>query len=161
MSIMKQIISEMVGDYLNESYEDDLVESIFEEVSEETWEAIEEAILNELSPATLKSYYSKAKKSLADNQKTARNAPRQARNAKQASDTLHYKSYMARYATPEDIPKDSTVSPEDSASGRMARSKKELEKHHELKAKAITSRKNVAKREKGIDLATRSIFKKV
>jgi hypothetical protein len=42
----------MIGDYLNESYEDDLVESIFEEVSEETWEAIEEAILNELSEET-------------------------------------------------------------------------------------------------------------
>jgi hypothetical protein len=52
----------MVGDYLNESYEDDLVESIFEEVSEETWEAIEEAILNELSPKTLKSYIKKAEK---------------------------------------------------------------------------------------------------
>lgn len=54
--LLKTLISEMVESYLEESYNDDLVESIFEEVSEETWEAIEEAILNELSPATLKSY---------------------------------------------------------------------------------------------------------
>jgi hypothetical protein len=54
----------MIGDYLNESYEDDLVESIFEEVSEETWEAIEEAILNELSPELLQRYKQKAKKSV-------------------------------------------------------------------------------------------------
>ena len=59
--LLKALISEMVGDYLNESYEDDLVESIFEEVSDETWEAIEEAILNELSPKTLTSYRKKAK----------------------------------------------------------------------------------------------------
>jgi hypothetical protein len=62
MSIMKQLIEQMIGDYLNESYEDDLVESIFEEVSEETWEAIEEAILNELSPELLKRYKEKAGK---------------------------------------------------------------------------------------------------
>jgi hypothetical protein len=57
---MKQLIEQMVGNYLNESYEDDLVESIFEEVSEETWEAIEEAILNELSPELLQRYGDKA-----------------------------------------------------------------------------------------------------
>jgi Fe-S cluster biosynthesis and repair protein YggX len=62
MTILKQLIEQMIGDYLNESYEDDLVESIFEEVSEETWEAIEEAILNELSPKTLTNYRKKAKK---------------------------------------------------------------------------------------------------
>jgi hypothetical protein len=50
----------MVESYLEESYEDDLVESIFEEVSEETWEAIQEAILNELSPDTLKRYINKS-----------------------------------------------------------------------------------------------------
>jgi hypothetical protein len=59
-NILRSLISEMVGDYLNESHEDDLIESIFEEVSEETWEAIEEAILNELSPNTLQSYVKKA-----------------------------------------------------------------------------------------------------
>jgi len=64
MAIMKQLIEKMVGDYLNESYEDDLVESIFEEVSEETWEAIEEAILNELSPELLKKYADKADKDI-------------------------------------------------------------------------------------------------
>jgi hypothetical protein len=52
MTIMKQLVEQMIGEYLNESYENDLVESIFEEVSEETWEAIEEAILNELSEQT-------------------------------------------------------------------------------------------------------------
>jgi hypothetical protein len=66
MAIMKQLIESMIGDYLNESYEDDLVESIFEEVSEETWEAIQEAILNELSPELLQHYgdkaYARAKK---------------------------------------------------------------------------------------------------
>lgn len=56
----------MIGDYLEESYEDDLVESIFEEVSEETWEAIEEAILNELSPKTLASYVKKASDDMYD-----------------------------------------------------------------------------------------------
>jgi hypothetical protein len=56
MTIMKQLIEQMIGNYLHESYEDDLVESIFEEVSEETWEAIEEAILNELSPSLLNRY---------------------------------------------------------------------------------------------------------
>jgi hypothetical protein len=65
MTILKQLIEQMIGDYLNESYEDDLVESIFEEVSEETWEAIEEAILNELSPKTLASYVKKASKDAA------------------------------------------------------------------------------------------------
>jgi hypothetical protein len=60
MTIMKQLIENMIGDYLNESYEDDLVESIFEEVSDETWEAIQEAILNELSPDTLKRYINKS-----------------------------------------------------------------------------------------------------
>jgi hypothetical protein len=54
--LLKSLIESMIGDYLNESYEDDLVESIFEEVSEETWEAIEEAILNELSEETLELY---------------------------------------------------------------------------------------------------------
>jgi len=63
MTILKQLIENMIGEYLNESYENDLVESIFEEVSEETWEAIEEAILNELSPKTLASYAKKASKS--------------------------------------------------------------------------------------------------
>lgn len=57
---MKQLIENMIFDYLEESYTDDLVESIFEEVSEETWDAIEEAILNELSPALLKRYSQKA-----------------------------------------------------------------------------------------------------
>ncbi len=61
--LFRTLISEMVGDYLNESYEDDLMESIFEEVSDETWEAIEEAILNELSPKTLSSYVKKANRS--------------------------------------------------------------------------------------------------
>jgi hypothetical protein len=61
MTIPKQLIENMIGDYLNESYEGDLVESVFEEVSEETWEAIEEAILNELSPKTLASYVKKSK----------------------------------------------------------------------------------------------------
>ena len=60
MSIMKQLIEQMVGNYLSESYEDDIVESIFEEVSEETWEAIEEAILNELSPELMARYRKKA-----------------------------------------------------------------------------------------------------
>ena len=64
MTILKQLIENMIGDYLNESYEDDLVESVFEEVSEETWEAIEEAILNELSPALLKRYAAAADKSV-------------------------------------------------------------------------------------------------
>jgi hypothetical protein len=50
----------MVGDYLNESHEDDLVRSIFEEVSEETWDAIQEAILSELSPAVLNRYVNKS-----------------------------------------------------------------------------------------------------
>jgi hypothetical protein len=54
--LLRSLIENMIGNYLEESYEDDLMESIFEEVSEETWEAIEEAILNELSPDTLKSY---------------------------------------------------------------------------------------------------------
>jgi hypothetical protein len=69
--LLKALISEMVGDYLNESYEDDLVESIFEEVSDETWEAIEEAILNELSPKTLASYVKKASQSAARNAETS------------------------------------------------------------------------------------------
>jgi hypothetical protein len=68
MTILKQLIEQMIGDYLNESYEDDLVESIFEEVSEETWEAIEEAILNELSPKTYKNYINKAAARQADRQ---------------------------------------------------------------------------------------------
>jgi hypothetical protein len=58
--LLKSLIESMIGNYLEESYGDDLVESIFEEVSDETWEAIEEAILNELSPDTLKSYWEKA-----------------------------------------------------------------------------------------------------
>jgi hypothetical protein len=66
MTIMKQLIEGMIGNYLNESVEDDLIESIFEEVSGETWEAIEEAILNELSPETLASYTKKASKWKAD-----------------------------------------------------------------------------------------------
>ena len=60
MIILKQLIENMIGEYLSESYEDDLVESIFEEVSSDTWEAIEEAILSELSPALLKRYKDKA-----------------------------------------------------------------------------------------------------
>jgi hypothetical protein len=64
MTILKQLIESMIGDYLNESYEDDLVESIFEEVSEETWDAIQEAILNELSPELLQRYKSIAKRDL-------------------------------------------------------------------------------------------------
>jgi hypothetical protein len=59
-NILRSLISEMIGDYLNESHEDDLIESIFEEVSEETWEAIEEAILNELSPELMARYRNKA-----------------------------------------------------------------------------------------------------
>lgn len=58
-TLLRNLISEMVESYLEESIQDDLVESIFEEVSPETWIAIEEAILNELSPATLKSYIKK------------------------------------------------------------------------------------------------------
>jgi hypothetical protein len=64
MTILKQLIENMIGEYLNESYEDDLVESVFEEVSEETWEAIEEAILNELSPELRDRYAAAASKSL-------------------------------------------------------------------------------------------------
>lgn len=60
--LLRTIIFEMVGDYLNESHEDYLVKSIFEEVSSETWEAIQEAILNELSPKTLEKYRKKAGK---------------------------------------------------------------------------------------------------
>jgi len=58
--LLRTLIEEMIGNYLEESYEDDLVESIFNEVSEETWEAIEEAILNELSPTLLARYRNKA-----------------------------------------------------------------------------------------------------
>jgi hypothetical protein len=59
--IIRELISEMIESYLEESYDgEDLLESIFEEVSDETWEAIEEAILNELSPKTLQSYLKKA-----------------------------------------------------------------------------------------------------
>ena len=54
--LLKQLISEMVGSYLEESHNDNLIETIFEEVSEETWEAIEEAILSEISYKTLASY---------------------------------------------------------------------------------------------------------
>lgn len=60
MTILKELIENMIYDYLEESYEDDLVESIFEEVSEDTWEAIQEAILNELSPELLQRYRKKA-----------------------------------------------------------------------------------------------------
>lgn len=60
MTILKQLIENMIGDYLNESYDGyDLAEEVFDEVSEETWEAIHEAILNELSPE-LKARYAKA-----------------------------------------------------------------------------------------------------
>jgi hypothetical protein len=62
--LLRSLVESMIGNYLEESYEDDLMESIFEEVSAETWEAIEEAILNELSPKTLTSYMKKSDKSL-------------------------------------------------------------------------------------------------
>ena len=61
--MLKQLIENMIYDYLEESYEDDLVESIFEEVSEDTWEAIQEAILNELSPELRNRYADAASKS--------------------------------------------------------------------------------------------------
>lgn len=59
--IIRELISEMIQNYLEESHEgENLLESIYEEVSDETWKAIEEAILNELSPKTLQSYLKKA-----------------------------------------------------------------------------------------------------
>jgi hypothetical protein len=62
MTILKQLIENMIGNYLNESNDYDLAEEIFEEVSPETWEAIQEAILNELSPELLQRYKSVAKR---------------------------------------------------------------------------------------------------
>lgn len=60
MTILKQLIENMIGDYLEESYDGyDLAEEVFDEISEETWKAIHEAILNELSPE-LKARYAKA-----------------------------------------------------------------------------------------------------
>jgi hypothetical protein len=66
MTILKQLIENMIGDYLEESHDGyDLAEEVFDEISEETWEAIHEAILNELSPELLQRYKSVAKRDLA------------------------------------------------------------------------------------------------
>jgi hypothetical protein len=84
--ILKSLVESMIGNYLEESYEDDLMESILEEVSEETWEAIEEAILNELSPDTLKSYIKKSKKSIDQiNKKSYDDAIRATRHIQKAN----------------------------------------------------------------------------
>jgi len=72
--VLRSIISEMVGDYLNESHEDDLVKSIFEEVSSETWDAIQEAILSELSPAVLNRYVNKSIKNQEKSDRIGREA---------------------------------------------------------------------------------------
>lgn len=153
--LLRTLISEMVESYLEESYEDDLVESIFEEVSEETWEAIEEAILNELSPTTLKSYMKKAGASKDKNIKL-RDANREKESeAKKNREMWYNKSISARYRTPQEGK--GRVYPWDTQTGAYSRANASGRKEAEYGRKADKADKNITKREKGISQAASRI----
>jgi hypothetical protein len=145
---MKQLIEGMIGDYLNESYEDDLVESIFEEVSEETWEAIEEAILNELSPKLLKRYKKKAQQSLDRNtEKSVKNREKEAEYTKH-SEKWYDKSTKARYRTPREAGKRAYAW--DTQSGARKMADKTGVTAHTAKVRADAADNVVSKRQRGL-----------